>query len=420
MKILIVTVGGSPQPIVTSIGKMNPLEIHFICSQESEGQVADILKDASAEEMLHEITIIAALDDFNECYDASFKLIGKLRESNPSAEIIADYTGGTKSMAAGLAAAALDMPGTKLAVVTGDRHDLLKVTDGTQSLRTTQAGKVYIQRARQRIISLFGNFDYPAAIDRLEEMLEFPDVPAEDKAELQRWLSLAKVLDAWDRFDHAAAWKILHHYKKYYVSLTMFLEAVIWSRKNLDTEFASHQMEDVGERPKGHGYEIIEDLLLNAERRATHKRYDDAVARLYRATELLVQTRLKLQYGIDTGNVSPELLPEHLRQDYQNLAGYKGKITLSLVMSFELLAKMADGGDPLGVLYKKKYRTKLREFLSVRNYSLMAHGFIPITAENYRAEHSFFTGLLDDACKALNLKRYVTRAQFPTKPQGHE
>jgi hypothetical protein len=33
----------------------------------------------------------------------------------------------------------------------------------------------------------------------------------------------------------------------------------------------------------GHGYEIVEDLLLNAERRAMQDRYDDAVGRLYRA-----------------------------------------------------------------------------------------------------------------------------------------
>jgi hypothetical protein len=48
----------------------------------------------------------------------------------------------------------------------------------------------------------------------------------------------------------------------------------------------------------GHGYEIVEDLLLNAERRAMQDRYDDAVGRLYRALELLVQIRLLQTYDI--------------------------------------------------------------------------------------------------------------------------
>ena len=38
---------------------------------------------------------------------------------------------------------------------------------------------------------------------------------------------------------------------------------------------------------------MVEDLLLNAERRAIQGRYEDAIGRIYRAIELIAQIRLK-------------------------------------------------------------------------------------------------------------------------------
>ena len=59
----------------------------------------------------------------------------------------------------------------------------------------------------------------------------------------------------------------------------------------------------------GHGLEAVEDLLRNAERRASQQRYDHAVGRFYRAMELTEQLLLKQgvckqvgKQGIETGN----------------------------------------------------------------------------------------------------------------------
>lgn len=46
------------------------------------------------------------------------------------------------------------------------------------------------------------------------------------------------------------------------------------------------------------GYEQVQDLILNAERRAVQERYDDAVARLYRAVEMVAQVRLQSEWGL--------------------------------------------------------------------------------------------------------------------------
>ena len=49
----------------------------------------------------------------------------------------------------------------------------------------------------------------------------------------------------------------------------------------------------LGRSKKSSGYEKVGDLLRNAERRAAQSRFDDAVARLYRALELFAQLRLR-------------------------------------------------------------------------------------------------------------------------------
>jgi len=66
---------------------------------------------------------------------------------------------------------------------------------------------------------------------------------------------------------------------------------------------------------------LLEDLLANAERRAETGRYDDALARLYRALELAAEADLYHRTGIVLGapDTWPESLPERfLDQAYKN------------------------------------------------------------------------------------------------------
>ena len=100
------------------------------------------------------------------------------------------------------------------------------------------------------------------------------------------------------------------------------------------------------------------------------------------------------------------------------MADSKGKIKLPLTPAFDLLAKLTDFyTEPLGTLYKQ-YRGQLRDFLSIRNQSLLAHGLTPVQSEDYDKANSFFVSLIDGAFEALNLKPYALRTQFPTGPEG--
>ncbi|NMG18018.1 TIGR02710 family CRISPR-associated CARF protein [Brasilonema bromeliae] len=188
-------------------------------------------------------------------------------------------------------------------------------------------------------------------------------------------------------------------------------ELVIWiqvinSRGQIDRNF------DSSNGTQGHGYEIVQDLLRNAERRAAQERSDDAVGRLYRALELLAQIRLLKSYGIRTGDVNPQQLPEYLQDEYEKKRSpVKGLIQLSLRSSYELLNQLPN--DPIGQFYQES-ANKIINALEVRNNSLFAHGFQPITSNNYQKVSEVFVNFIQSALTAvIPPKLQLQPPQFP-------
>jgi CRISPR-associated protein (TIGR02710 family) len=342
MKILILTVGGSCAPIVTSINQNSPDDVHFICSDDldivkgsyntviGDGKVcgkdprnpddvnilkqAGLIKDKEWEkEHIHKIK---NFDDLNECYVESLSLLKNIKDKNPGAEIIIDYTGGTKSMSVGLGAAAMDLSGITVCLVKGTRTDLIKVQNGTQRIRLTQMNMGFLKRQIEIAENLMDRYDYDGAISILEDTAKLPNIPDEIDAQLGKYLNISKAYLAWDRFDHFEAWRLLHNYRRWYVKNVMFLEAVIWSHKKFDEDFDKTVIEGLSQSQKGCGYELVEDIVINAQRRVKQGRYDDATGRLYRALELLIQLRLQLEYSILTGNIDVEKLPDVYKNKY--------------------------------------------------------------------------------------------------------
>jgi CRISPR-associated protein (TIGR02710 family) len=94
-----------------------------------------------------------------------------------------------------------------------------------------------------------------------------------------------------------------------------------------------------------------EDLLFNAERRAAQGRCDDAVARGYRALEMIAQTRLRREHGIDTAGVDLARVPDDARAALERHRDDRGRIRLALVQAWELLVVLDD--EALGFALRK-------------------------------------------------------------------
>ena len=118
------------------------------------------------------------------------------------------------------------------------------------------------------------------------------------------------------------------------------------------------------------------DLLCNARRRKAEGRYDDAVARLYRAVEALAQDQLRREHGIaDTGKVPLDRVPLSLRARYPADAA---ELKLGLQEAYLLLSEL---GDPLGQRFAGLgWHEPKHSPLTARNQSILAHGFAPVGA----------------------------------------
>jgi hypothetical protein len=421
--ILILTVGGSHQPILTSIQQHQPHRTYFLCSDDAgkvkgsyvqvvgEGKVLKSKHDLDKPDLPNIATLaglspeqfkihkIARFDDLNDCYLDAFKVIEAARAEWPDARLLVDYTGGTKSMTAGLTAAALDDGQCEISLVAGRRDDLVRVTDRTEFVRPVRVWDAQAMRRLRAARELVARYDYAAA-EKLLRAAAAQFASERTLAMLQRGIGLCRAFDAWDRFDHATARELLSPYQGQFVPYWRFLRGL------------------VGE-DRCHGFEWIEDLLRNAERRATQARYDDAVGRLYRAIEMTAQVWLKRQHKLLTDDIDLTQVPEAQRtalerhKDEEDSKG--GIIKIGLWTAWELIAGFA--GDPLGERFAQK-RNAIRDFLNVRNASLFAHGYRPVTAGDYQHHSPKVTTFLGDciaaAVPATGSSRPVILSQLPT------
>lgn len=419
--ILLCTVGDSHQPILTAIRERRPAFVLFFCTDKDpgtgrpgslatitgNGTPIEVRRGAEVIERLPNIPTLAKLtpDDFDTCTVPPDDLDGAvaimletmagLRRRFPDAPLVADYTGGTKTMTAALVIAALESDGVELQLVTGARADLVKVFDGSQSGLRVSAEGIRLRRAMAPYRAAWQRFAYGEAADGLAA-LRVPSAHAL-RAELQIARDLSHAFDAWDRFDHAAALGQLEVYRP---RLGAAGAPYFTALKVLTADPG-----DLRRTPAR-----LWDLWLNAQRRAAQCRYDDAVARGYRLLEWTAQWLLNTR-GIDTGDLREDQIPAGLAIH----PGADGKRQAALRNAWELAAHHL-GGEVLRFVQAE--RNCLLDHLHKRNYSILAHGDLPIGRADWEGFSSWIEAalipLFRELAAPVGLK--VLAKQLPGKP----
>lgn len=420
--VLIVSLGTSPDPIVNCISSLRPDRVLFLCSTESQKLVEtvgsrvplpDFAVDRDVVVLQQRMSsnqgeeVINELDQLDQVYFRCLELFQRVRQENPGCRIIADYTGGTKTMTIGLAMAAIDDGDVRLHLTISDRSQGQSALSGYSSPVAVNTAAIHARRLRERELpSLLKRFDYEAARQAVRRVLTIADQDSTTTQSLQKMEAVLVALDAWDRFDHLRAHEVLKGLKDRLVDETLLfpLKRVIASRRHLD-KIAEDQR---WPRIKGHGLEAVEDLLRNAERRAGQERYDDAVGRLYRAMELTEQLLLKLAVtdtvgrdGIDTRCVDLDCLPVDIQPRWRERAARPSSgdradiLKIGLAEGFDLLA---DLGHPTGLVWRQG-RSELVDAITIRNTSLFAHGFTPVNYGNWRKLSDRLVGFLETAIR---------------------
>jgi CRISPR-associated protein (TIGR02710 family) len=437
--VLIVTLGTSPEPIINCITSLRPWRVVFLCSIETKNLVETVrgrvplpdfneardvvilqqrLRSGHGEDNCNE------LDQLDHVYIRSLNLFLVLRQQNPGCRLIADSTGGTKTMTTGLAMAAVDDGSVKLYLTGNDRTKGQAALSGYSAPVAVSTAPIHARRLQDRELpSLLKRHDYEAARQAVRRVQAYSDPDPETLLWLRKLEDLLVALDAWDRFDHLRALEVLTQLGERCLDQKLLfpLKRVIASRRLLDPVAQEQKWPQM----KGHGLEAVEDLLLNAERRATQERFDDAVGRLYRAMELTAQLLLKVAVkdqvgpdGIETAAVVLDHLPAAIQPRWREVASRKtngtqgAPLEIGLTDAFDLLA---DLGHSTGQCWLRQ-RNTLINALQIRNHSLFAHGFAPVGYRGWLELSNTLGGFLQVAIEehTAGAGNSLLMAQFPT------
>lgn len=396
--VLVCTVGGSPEPIVKAIEKRRPDRVVFLCTGPSgrnpgsrvqiEGPVpppapsrpqpADprpIPERAGLARGSFDIVEVPA-DDPDAVFWRCRQLLRELR-ADPAwkdAQVWVDYTGGTKSMTAGLLAAAIGLDeATRPQLVTGERADLVQVRGGTERTVEVPVDAMLADRVLAQAEALWGKFAYAAAAALLEPLARSLAVADRAPEDLRRLVSSAlrasELLAAWDRLDHATALQLLRDHRLGSTGLLRPYDQPLRKLAHADKRLPL----------------LLLDLWHNAMRRAARGEFDDALARCYRLVEATAQHLLQTRFEIDTGRLEPsrflDRLPEKERADWQ------GRKVAGLLDAWRLFMKLDPEHPAASALDRGRADGKplaqLDDWLRRRNYSLFAHGFDPVGRDGW-------------------------------------
>ncbi len=410
--LLICTVGGSPEPIIQSITKVNPDRVIFVCTADSEPDISKprpLLKNpprrscqtAPANTSLEaKITDVEApIESRNAlCIRVSDgqrieKCIGDVwaalnrevegwLQRGESHVVFVDFTGGTKAMSAGLALCARPWK-CQFIYIGGkerEKENLGVVKDGCEELfDTVNPWQILGYQVIEEYSSLFNDGQFAAA-----QLLAVRARNRCDDGTLKnRFNALATLAEgyaAWEAFDHKRAFnKLTDVLNKQFDSLAACLQEPGVSALKSNLYKNIEQLEKLNNEKAS--LEFLGDLLANARRRGNERRYDDAVARLYRCTEAIAQYRLKNQYNIESSAVKFKDLRGGLLDKYRS-SGPDGTVKLGLQEDYELLREY---GDQLGADFSELGMCGEKSPLSSRNGSILAHGFSPISKKSYEA-----------------------------------
>lgn len=356
-----------------------------LTSEKTEGEtlpeICDQLSGHGVDVQHH---TCAEVDDVQALFLEYRRILAKLVASHPTAEVVADFTSGTKPMSAALFGAAVAQRVRAVSYVVGERDATGRaLPDKPMRVSTLTPDLVTADEDLRLARRLFNAGDYHAAAELAGRYARRPDgLPDGPLKKLAS--ALRKVAEAhwkWERFDWNGAAHDLSGVERWLPAA----EAPWGKRLAQQREFLHVCASQDDEWPA----ERVVDLAANAQRRIDQGQYDDAVARCYRAIEYLAQWRLAKSHGIaNTGKVPVKQLPAPLR-DALNVKEHAEEIKLGLQNSYRLLAEL---GDLLGAEFRRRYaraelswndaKGTLANLLQARNQSWLAHGRAPAREES--------------------------------------
>jgi len=381
---LIATVGRTEDPILVGIVEHEPELVLLLASQETLGTVARVQEEFP--EIEFRTLILGDAESLTESFRRAREAYRWAKERG-ARTLVADITGGTKPMTAG-ATLALSGMGVVFSYVGGSKRDpeTGRVQSGQERIRVLEDPTERYHEADWRAFKANWNawrMDAAAAV--LDRILRLPLLGPAERRFYRHLTEVVRGLAAWDRFHHREALEQIE--RGLPVALAI---AEAWRHGNKARVLRSLEgelpcLKRLVEKTGKPTFGLLADLLANAERRAEAGRYDDAVARLYRAVELAVEADLYTRTGIVLRD--PDTWPPELGSDLRERGHHAGlKAVVDLIFDIDLrlgnegtLAQRIRGGWG-----------QIEPFLERRHRSILAHGTTPVNEEDYRSFRGLF------------------------------
>lgn len=386
--------------IYSSIDKIAPNYIIFFASEISKKTIDYVkeLFEADNDEFIegedYEIALLNDIDSFNDCFEIIEEKIWQVDFlSDEEQEIIMNYNSGTKTMSAAMACCGM-FYSKDLITISGDRTKGT-VSLGTESIKYQNLYKVYDKFALMRVRNYFNANRFYTASEILETVVD--DNFAKDDL-----LNLVNSYYAWDNMDFENAY---NHLTK--VNLNLFEIQDIKDDLKINLKALGAIVKSPHENLRN--CYILASLINNSIRRADEYKYDDAIARLYRAFELIAQIRLS-KYDVNSSDIDVDaLLEKGISQEFADALEKtrdEGKIRIGLIKDYELLDEL---GDDIGKYFAEN-RKSINNLTIKRNNSILAHGLESLNKEDFDK----FEELVENLARKLDkdMGKFLNQTRF--------
>jgi len=284
--------------------------------------------------------------------------------------------------------------------ITGER-DLSNrgiVKTGSETLiESLEPAELMRKKDFNRIQLLFNYYKFQDTIDFIKDIKK--SYSNWDLEFLNLIESISKSYMLWDIFKIKESLQEFSQVKKKSVELLKYQDKdnmkykivkIISDKLNIDFDY----LNNINKKTKNFKIPHITqyfDIFFNAVRRAEEKKYDDAVARLYRSLEILGQIQFYNTFKIKNSNVELNQIKRINVKEYikKNIHPNKNKnYDIPLYKTFKILDMIKNN---IGI--KLNTQKELYDnVISFRNLSILAHGYRPIEYHQYE---KFYNFLLD-------------------------
>ena len=404
-KALILTVGTGTRPdtdivrpLVKTVRHSRPDFLAFVVSSVSKKYAEEIARQLGLEESQFQIHELTSPEDIQSVFQEINALIREIRKRGfDCRDTEVDFTSGTKAMTGGAVISAIFQACGSLKYITGDRKNGV-VMDGTEKFLSIIPESIFALRELGMVERFMLELRFEAALKITESINPFL-LDSYQRSLLDSLRNIALAYQCWEAFDHKK-------FSGYYGKVDLSLPEVEPFRAGTGIPQRLVNISRILEKERI-SEDTLADIFNNARRRFDEGKYDDALSRLYRMTEMIAQWELsRPPIEIQASDVDLSKIPASRRGYYEGLRDRDGKIRIGLQKSYELLAQ-------LGVSTGDQFLQdgKLKALLNKRNYSILAHGMKPITAEECQSLCECVETLT--CSRIVNFKALTSELDFP-------